>query len=497
MEQQNNNLASKINQEDFTRFQNAFETNGYFFNNTQSLIAAYLADNFYELPRKGLSGILLTGEPGVGKTHFAESLAKVDDAELLEYQCVASTTDEQLYATINTVGLVKKTNPVSDGILVRAIKNANEGKKTILLVDEIDKGNENIDPYFLTFFQKGAIWTPDHGEVAVKDECRDNIIVVVCKNKWRELDGSLLRRLRRIDLELPTVASMSRIIAFNDNGFNSNMKSIALKLYGEMLNAEKGTFTRITSAQEIVNALNDDIVIELIGGNAHDRIMNLISWFANNPDDREEIKRIFADRSKFSYDVDKTKGSAKLSNVPFFQFNDEEINQFIKKTTDLEVNLQEIVREALKNKGISIYDSELPQFAGFVRVDSDGDMYFGIDESVDGLLKALSEELNADKTIDEENIHVLSDNSKYIAAIQLDRNYLLFIPESTSYISAKSVLQAFASLYSISRGYSAAKITKTEFEERNGRDSIVADVITYGDSDESAPSLTRGSYRSY
>ena len=87
--------------------------------------------------------------------------------------------------------------------------------------------------------------------------------------------------------------------------------------------------------------------------------------------------------------------------------------------------------------------------------------------------------------------------SKYIAAIQLDRNYLLFIPESTSYISAKSVLQAFASLYSISRGYSAAKITKTEFEERNGRDSIVADVITYGDSDESAPSLTRGSYRSY
>ena len=158
MEQQTkNNLSSKINQEDFKKFQSAFENNGYFFNNTQSLLAAYLADKFYELPRKGLSGILLTGEPGVSKTHFAESLAKVDDAELLEYQCVASTTDEQLYATINTVGLVKKTNPVSDGILVRAINNANAGKKTILLVDEIDKGNENIDPYFLTFFQKGAI----------------------------------------------------------------------------------------------------------------------------------------------------------------------------------------------------------------------------------------------------------------------------------------------------------------------------------------------------
>ena len=145
--QRKNNLMKKINQQDFQKFQSAFEKNGYFFNNSQSLISAYLSSKFYELPRKGLSGILLTGEPGVGKTYFAESLSKVENAELLEYQCVASTTDEQLYATINTVGIIKKTNPVSDGILVRAIKNANDGKKTILLVDEIDKGNENIDPY--------------------------------------------------------------------------------------------------------------------------------------------------------------------------------------------------------------------------------------------------------------------------------------------------------------------------------------------------------------
>lgn len=494
MEQQSkNNLVGKINQEDFTKFQSEFEKNGYFFNNTQSLIAAYLADRYYELPRKGLSGILLTGEPGVGKTHFAESLAKVDNAELLEYQCVASTTDEQLYATINTVGLVKKENPVSDGILVRAIKNANEGKKTILLVDEIDKGNENIDPYFLTFFQKGAIWTPDHGEVAIKDECRDNLIVVVCKNKWRELDGSLLRRLRRIDLELPTIESMSRIIAFNDNGFNSNMKSIALKLYGEMLNAEKGTFTRITSAQEIINALNDDIIIEMIGGNAHDRIMNLISWFANNPEDRQEIKKIFADREKFSYDVDKTKGSATLSHVPFFNLNENEINQFIRKTKDLEVNLQEIVSEALKNKGIEVYD--LPQFVGYVKVDSDGDMYFRQDEEVRYLLESLEEELNYDKTIDEDNIHVLANDSDFIAAVQLNNHYLLFIPEDTSYISAKSVLHAFASLYSISRGNDGAQITRTVIEENGTHNEVLADVITYDNNN--SHSLTRGKYRKY
>lgn len=485
-----NNLSIKINQEDFKRFQSAFENNGYFFNNIQTLISAYLANKFYELPRKGLSGILLTGEPGVGKTWFAESLAKVDNAELLEYQCVASTTDEQLYATINTVGLVKKTNPVSDGILVRAINNANEGKKTILLVDEIDKGNENIDPYFLTFFQKGAIWTPDHGEVRVKDECRDNLIVVVCKNRWRELDGSLLRRLRRIDLELPNVASMNRIIDFSDNGFNTNMKSIALKLYGEMLNAQNGTFTRITSAQEIINALNDDIIIEMIGGNAHDRIMNLISWFANNPEDRQEIKKIFADKNKFNYDVDKTEGSTTLSNLPFFNFDDKEINQFIRKTKDLKVNLQEIVFEALRKKGIDI--DEMPEFIGHIYVDSDGDMNFKINDEVYQLLETLSYALNDDKTIPEGCIHVLAnDDNDFIAAIQLHNNYLLFVPDDTFYISAKSVLQAFASLYSISRGDDAATLTTVEMKDKEN-DTIIVDVITY---DDFTHSLTKGTYR--
>lgn len=491
MEQQiRNSLKQKINQDDFAKFQSDFEKNGYFFNDMEALIAAYLASRFYELPRKGLSGLLLIGEPGVGKTHFAESLAKVDDAEFLEYQCVASTTDEQLYATINTVGLVKKTNPISDGILVRAINNANAGKKTVLLVDEIDKGNENIDPYFLTFFQKGAIWTPDHGEVAIKDECRDHLIVVVCKNKWRELDGSLLRRLRRIDLQLPNVESMGRIIAFHDNGFNSNMRSIALKLYGEMLEAEKGTFTRITSAQEIINALNDDIMIELIGGNAHDRIMNLISWFANNPRDRQAIKSIFADRDKFSYDVDKTKGSATLSNLPFFNFDETEINQFIRKTKDLKVNLQEIVTNALRRKGISVYND--PEFMGYINIDSDGDMNFGVKEEVNELLRLLSEELNDDKTISEENIHVLVDSGDFIAAIQLYNNYLLFVPGDTRYISAKKLLQAFASLYSISRGDKAAKLVTTELED-DKQGEMKADIITYG----TAYSLTKGTYKKY
>ena len=38
----NEDLKTKINQEEFQKFQNAFETNGYFFNNSQNSCIIYI-----------------------------------------------------------------------------------------------------------------------------------------------------------------------------------------------------------------------------------------------------------------------------------------------------------------------------------------------------------------------------------------------------------------------------------------------------------------------
>lgn len=69
---------------------------------------------------------------------------------------------------------------------------------------------------------------------------------------------------------------------------------------------------------------------------------------------------------------------------------------------------------------------------------------------------------------------------------------MLFVPGDTRYISAKKLLQAFASLYSISRGDKAAKLVTTELED-DKQGEMKADIITYG----TAYSLTKGTYKKY
>lgn len=132
---------------------------------------------------------------------------------------------------------------------------------------------------------------------------------------------------------------------------------------------------------------------------------------------------------------------------------------------------------------------------GYIYVDRDGDMDFTIRKEVHQLLESLSYELNNDKTIPEDNIHILANEEEIIAAIQLDNNYLLFIPGEIRYISAKSLLQAFASLYSISRGEGAATLTRTTLKEKNKSDIFEADIITYND--DATRSLKKGTYRRY
>ena len=81
------------------------------------------------------------------------------------YQCVPTTTSEQLYADINVSAVVKRDSEksITPGILVKAIENANNDIKTVCVIDEIDKARDEVDSYFLSFLQSGAISISEYG----------------------------------------------------------------------------------------------------------------------------------------------------------------------------------------------------------------------------------------------------------------------------------------------------------------------------------------------
>ena len=143
-------------------FKRIFEELGYTFQSADVLEDVYLFYKYYNnSANKGVSAILLEGDPGCGKTFLSETFAKFlgDDTEYIYTQCVEETNSDRLIATYNVPAIVKgdAEKSVAEGILTKAINLANSGKKVVLTIDELDKAREVLYSYFLDFLQNVKI----------------------------------------------------------------------------------------------------------------------------------------------------------------------------------------------------------------------------------------------------------------------------------------------------------------------------------------------------
>ena len=136
---------------------------------------------------KGVSAILLEGDPGCGKTYLSEIFSKFlgENTEYIYTQCVEETNSDRLIATYNVPAIVKgdADKSIAEGILTKAINLANEGKKVVLTIDELDKARDALDSYFLGFLQSGKIETSDNEILSLTEDGIKNIYVILAKNR--------------------------------------------------------------------------------------------------------------------------------------------------------------------------------------------------------------------------------------------------------------------------------------------------------------------------
>lgn len=163
---------------------------------------------------KGLSVLLLSGEPGVGKTHMAELFQALwsetfgTPVTKLFFQCYRGLEKDKLLYDIHVPNMVeamvnKVIDPerptIQEGMLYKAARASLTGK-TLLILDELDKASEEIDTLLLDFFQNGRLSDPMFGEVIAKPE---NLIVIITSNEQRDLNDALYRRMRYVRLMYP------------------------------------------------------------------------------------------------------------------------------------------------------------------------------------------------------------------------------------------------------------------------------------------------------
>jgi MoxR-like ATPase len=146
--------------------------------------------------------LLLEGEAGVGKTEVARALAAATDARLIRLQChegidLHHAVYDWDYARQLLV-LRAASSGVDEGelfserfLLRRPLLDALEHEgPVVLLIDEIDRADDEFEAFLLEFLADFAVTIPELGTITA----RERPLVVLTSNRTRELHDALKRR---------------------------------------------------------------------------------------------------------------------------------------------------------------------------------------------------------------------------------------------------------------------------------------------------------------
>ena len=151
--------------------------------------------------------LLLEGEVGVGKTELAKTLAAITGRRLIRLQCHEGIdTHQALYdwdhaRQILQIRLLSQTDVADDEameklysrrfLLARPLLEAIEaGGDCVLLIDEIDRADDEFEAFLLELLSDFQITIPEIGTVAA----HTRPIVLLTSNRTRELHDALKRR---------------------------------------------------------------------------------------------------------------------------------------------------------------------------------------------------------------------------------------------------------------------------------------------------------------
>ena len=156
--------------------------------------------------------LLLEGEAGVGKTEVARALAASTGARLIRLQCHEGIDlhhavydwdyPRQLLALRAAEAGVDEGELFSRRFLLRRplLDALEHDGPVILLLDEIDRADDEFEAFLLEFLSDFAVTIPELGTVAA----RQRPVVVLTSNRTRELHDALKRRCLYHWIDYPT-----------------------------------------------------------------------------------------------------------------------------------------------------------------------------------------------------------------------------------------------------------------------------------------------------
>ena len=171
--------------------------------------------------------LLLEGEPGVGKTEVAKVLASLLDTKLIRLQCYEGIdvntavyewnyTRQMLHIRLMEASGINRQEELKEIFgpdflmqrpLLQAIDPANP-TPPVLLIDELDRSDEEFEAYLLELLSDFQITIPEIGTIQAKEPP----VVIITSNRTREIHDALRRRCLYYWIDFPTLDKEFQIV---------------------------------------------------------------------------------------------------------------------------------------------------------------------------------------------------------------------------------------------------------------------------------------------